>query len=177
MWGIKGKLQKQKYANLVSLENKPHVSFCSCSYPPLFEHHSLPSCPAYLCMPAKKYFVSISVPIAYDSRSAAVSSGAEKCSFEKSPRRAWRLPTSIFDAVAHFVCLPQESEPSPHRRPGHASQPIIRALSCTCPLPPCVLVCSSTPGQGAIKADAPLQLNSESLTELWWHLMRKVQVF
>lgn len=42
-----------------------------------------------------------------------VSSGAEKCSFEKSPGRARRLPTSIFDAVAHFVCLPQESQPSP----------------------------------------------------------------
>lgn len=83
------------------------------SHPPPFEHHSLPSCPIYLCMPAKKYFVSISIPIAYDSRSAMVSSGAEKCSFEKSPRRAWRLPTSIFDAVAHFVCLPQESQPSP----------------------------------------------------------------
>lgn len=61
----------------------------------------------------KKDFGSISIPIAYDSGCATVSSGAQKCSFEKSPRRAWRLPTSIFDAVAHFVCLPQESQPSP----------------------------------------------------------------
>lgn len=83
------------------------------SYPPLLEHHILPLCPTYLCMPGKKYFGSISIPIAYDSGCTVVSSGAEKCSFEKSPRRAWRLPTSIFDAVAHFVCLPQESQPSP----------------------------------------------------------------
>lgn len=142
------------------------------SYQLLFEHHSLPSCPTYLCMPAKMYFVSISIPIAYDSRSAMVSSGAEKCSFEKSPRRAWRLPTSIFDAVAHFVCLRQESQPSPTGGPATlASQ-----LSGPFPTPAhCrhVWVCSSTPGQGAIKADAPLQLNSERLTELWWHLMRK----
>lgn len=93
---------------------------CSCS----LIHHSLniTACPlaqpTYACQQKKKkkkHFVSISIPIAYDSRSTMVSSGAEKCSFEKSPRRAWRLPTSIFDAAAHFVCLPQESQPSPTR--------------------------------------------------------------
>lgn len=41
-----------KYANLISLGNK--TSLFLLSYPPLFEHHSLPSCPTYLCMPAKK---------------------------------------------------------------------------------------------------------------------------
>lgn len=66
----------------------------------------------------------------------------------------------------------------PHRRPGHA---IASQLSGPFPAPahckPCVWVCSSTPGQGAIKADAPLQLSLERLAELWRHLMRKVQVF
>lgn len=33
------------------------------------------------------------------------------------------------------------------------------------------------PGQGAVKADAPQQLKSERLTELWWHLTRHIQVF
>ena len=129
-------------------------------------------------MPAKKkkYFVSTSIPIAYDSTSAMVSFGAEKCSFEKSPRRAWRLPTSIFDAVAHFVCLPRESQPSPTGGPATLASQLSGPFSAPAHCHP-VWVCSSTPGQGAIKADAPLQLNSERLTELWWHLMRKVQVF
>ncbi len=120
------------------------------SYTPLFEHHSLPSCPTYLCMPAKKYFVSISIPIAYDSRSAGVSSGAEKCSFEKSPRRAWRLPTSIFDAVAHFVCLPQESQPSP----TGGLNALASQLSGPFPAPAhCRLVCGSA---------APIQAREKS---------------
>lgn len=122
------------------------------------------------------YFVSISISIAYDSRSALVSSGAEKCSFEKLPGRVWRLPTSIFDAVAHFVCLPPELQHSPNRGPAtlasQLSGPFPAPAHC-CP----VWVCSSTADQGAIKAVSLLQLSPEWLTGQWWHLMTKDQVF
>lgn len=91
-----------------------------------------------------------------------LSSGAQKCSFEKSPRRAWRLPTSIFfDADAHFVCLPKESQPQPPTGVAHtpASQ-LSGPFSCTCPLLASVWACSTTPGQGAIAGSARLPLNS-----------------
>lgn len=88
----------------------------------------------------KKYFGSISISIAYDSRCTLVSSGAEKCSFEKSPRRVWRLPTSIFDAVAHFVCLPQESQPSPT---GGLATPACQLSGCIPAPAHCHPVCGS----------------------------------
>lgn len=116
-------------------------------------------------MPAEKIiknFLSIAIPIAYDSRSTVVSSGTRKCSFEKWLRRARRLPTSIFDAVAHFVCLGQEWQPSPTGGPGHASRPITTGVSCTCPLPACLWVCSATPHPQPITAHPPLQLQSEA---------------
>lgn len=69
--------------------------------------------PTYVCQGnGKKCFLSISIPIAYHSRSATVSTGNKECSFEKSPRCSRRLPTSFFDAVAHFVGLPQEAQPN-----------------------------------------------------------------
>lgn len=69
--------------------------------------------PTYACQGnGKKCFLSISIPIAYHSRSATVSTGNKECSFEKSPRCSRRLPTSFFDAVAHFVGLPQEAQPN-----------------------------------------------------------------
>lgn len=74
------------------------------------------------------YSLSISFPIAYDSRSTMVSSGAQKCSFEKSPRRAWRLPTSIFWCSRSFCVSSSGVRAQPHRRPPHTSQPIIGAF-------------------------------------------------
>lgn len=63
--------------------------------------------------------------------------GPQKCSFEKLPRHAWRLPTSIFDAAAHFVCLPQESQPSPigglHTLASQLSGPFPAPAHC-CPV-------------------------------------------
>lgn len=143
------------------------------SHPPPFEHHSLPFCPTYLCMPAKKCFVSISIPIAYDSRSAVVSSRGREMLIWKIAQTCMEVANLNFWCSSSFCVSSSGVTAQPHRRPGHTSQPIIRAFSCTCPLLPCMRLCSSTPGQGAIKADAPLQLNSE----LRWHLMRKVQVF
>lgn len=89
----------------------------------------MPPYPTYFCMPAKKtYSLSISFPIAYDSRSTMVSSGAQKCSFEKSPRRAWRLPTSIFWCSRSFCVSSSGVRAQPHWRPPHTSQPIIGAF-------------------------------------------------
>lgn len=100
----------------------------------------------------KKCFLPISIPIAYHSRSAAVSTGNKECSFEKSPRCSRRLPTSFFDAVAHFVGLPQEAQPNPTvGRRAVASQ-----LSSPLPAPAHhypVWLCNPAPSQGAIKAD------------------------
>lgn len=125
----------------------PHSSFriwtasllLQLSHAHCFEHHILPFCPTYLCMPeiGKKGFVSISIPIAYDSRSATLSAGTKKCSFEKSPRCSRRLPTSIFDVVAHFVGLPQEAQPNPTGSLGtvasQLSAPLPAPAHC-CPL-------------------------------------------
>lgn len=151
------------------------------SYPPLFEHHSLPSCPAYLCMPAKKYFVSISIPIAYDSRSAAVSSGTPRNAHLKNRPdvHGGCQPQFLMQQLILCVFLRSHSSGPTGGLDTLASQ-LPGPFSCTCPPPPrvCAPVCSSTPGQGAIRADAPPpQLGSERLTWLWWHLMRKVQVF
>lgn len=109
---FKAKAVVIKYSKLISLENKTYVLLSTTDLNvglcPLAQPTSV-----YQQKKKKKDYAFISIPISYDSRSTVVSSGAEKCSFEKSPRRARRLPTSIFDAVAHFVCLPQESQTSP----------------------------------------------------------------
>lgn len=67
----------------------------------------------------------------------------------------------FFDADAHFVCLPKESQPQPPTGVAHtpASQ-LSGPFSCTCPLLASVWACSTTPGQGANAGSARLPLNS-----------------
>ena len=104
-------LLEQIYAHLISLENKTclflfrHITICPLAQPPYARQ--------------EKENVSISIPIAYDSSSASVTSGAKRCLFEKSPRRARRLPASIFDAVAHFECLARSGGPAPPEARPH----------------------------------------------------------
>lgn len=140
----------------------------------------MPSYPTYFCMPAKKkgkkkYSLSISFPIAYDSRSTMLSSGAQKCSFEKSPRRAWRLPTSIFfDADAHFVCLPKESQPPPEwptHQPANYQGRFPAPAHCW---PLCGLA-AQLQAREQSQAAPGCRSTQPGLTWLWWHLMREVQ--
>lgn len=123
----------------------------------------------------KKDFVFISIPIAYDSRSTFLW-GWEMLIW-KIAQTCTEVANLNFWCSSSFCVSSSGVTDQPQRRHAHTSQPIIVASSCTCPLLPCVWVCSPAPGQGAIKADASLQLNSKSLTEQWWHLMRKVQEF
>lgn len=103
-------LHYREYANLITSKKEntcPSLFFGS--YRPPFEHHSLPSCPAYLCMPGREK-KRILCPFLCQLLMIAAAApqyplGPEKCSFEKSPGRASRLPASIFDAVAHFAAL------------------------------------------------------------------------
>lgn len=109
--------------------------------------------PTYACHGnGKKCFLSISIPISYHSRSATVSTGNKERSFEKLPRCSPRLPTSFFDAAAHFVGLPQEAQPNlTVGRRAVASQ-LSSPLSAPAQRCPACL-CNPTPSQGAIKAD------------------------
>lgn len=136
---------------IIALLLQPSYGVLSVSACPLAQ-------PTYACQGnGKKCFLSISIPIAYHSRSTVVSTGNKQCSFEKSPRCSRRLPTSFFDAVAHFVSLPREAQPNLTHRPMRSSQPIIQPSSCTCPPLPCVRVCNPAPSQAAIKADSLIQ--------------------
>lgn len=131
----------------------------------------MPPYPTYSCMPAKKmYSLSISFPIAYDSRSTMVSSGAQKCSFEKSPGRAWRLPTSIFWCSRSFCVSSSGVRAQPHRRPPHTSQPIIGAFFLHLPT---VALCvglqpNSRPGSNQSQCPTTAQL---------WEVHRAVVAF
>lgn len=163
---LKGKLIVQETADRTQfLQNTNHVftlAAVSCTSVCPFAQ------PTYASQrQGGKCFVSVSIPIAYDSRSTRVSTGTKECSFEKSPRCSRRLPTSIFDAVAHFVGLPQEAQPNLTGSLTHSSQPITHPSSCTCPLLPCVWVCNPAPSQGAIKADNLIQLILEKSLRLF----------
>lgn len=138
----------------------------------------MPPYPTYFCMPAKK---CILCPFLFQLLMIAGAPwfplGPRNAHLKNRPDVHGGCQPQFFDAAAHFVCRPQESEPNATGGPHTPASQLSGPFSCTCPLLPCVWVCSPTPGQEAIRASAPLLLNSERLTELWWHLMREVQGF